>query len=120
MNTLLSVSERKQADFVVSGRLSVSQGRQLEFAVNGKSVSGVVLRSKSAEQAEFVRVAVETKAEIPDNGQLTLPCRPDAGTCGLAFPSREKDRVKLVLYIRCSCVDADSVEEVERSFKTEY
>ena len=110
MNTLTSVSETKQSSFLLSNRLSVSQGRQLEFAVNGKTVSGIVLGSKKAEQAEFVRVAVETKVDIPENAQLTIPSRPDAGMCGLAFPSRDKDHVKLVLYIRCSCVDADSVE----------
>jgi hypothetical protein len=109
MNTLISLSERKQSNVVVNDNLSVSPGQRLDFAVNGKPVSGIVLRSKIAEQAEFVRVAVETASEIPDDAQLRIPSRPDAGTCGRAFPVREKNRVKIVLYIRRSCVDAESV-----------
>jgi hypothetical protein len=111
MNTLInSVSEPRPFDFVVSRKISLAQGQRLDFAANDKTVSGVVLRSRIAEQAEFVRVAVETEAEIPDHAKLSLPSRPDAGTCGIAFPLRKKNRVKLVLYIRCSCVDAATVE----------
>jgi hypothetical protein len=110
MNTLSSVSEPKPFDFVLSRKISLAPGQRLDFAANDKTVSGVVLRSRIAEQAEFVRVAVETEAEIPEHAKLSLPSRPEAGTCGIAFPLREKNRAKLVLYIRCSCVDAASVE----------
>ena len=105
----MSVPEVSPRDFSVNRKISLSRGQQLDFAVNDKTVSGVVLRTKLAEQAEFVRVAVETEAEIPDNAKLSLPSRPDAGTCGIAFPIREKNRVKVVLYIRSRCVDAASV-----------
>src|SRR4051812_27172376 len=108
MNTLVSLSERKQCDLVVNVKLSVSKGEQLDFAVDGKPVSGIVLSSKIAEQAQFVRVAVETKSEIPDNARLSIPTTPEAGTCGRAFAIRQRSGVKLVLYIRCSCVDAAS------------
>jgi hypothetical protein len=90
--------------------LDVSRGKLLRFAFNGEVTTGTIVGSE-ATAGPWASVVVETDTAIPEGAQLSIPDLPETGGCGLAHPTNDDSRCRVVLSIGYSYLDVQTLEQ---------